>query len=393
MNKEVKSDQLMQIKEKISASESAIKKVSISAITVDPKALAQGCIFVNKNKVRVSNTFFSKLGSFLKVNSSLTKDMIKKGDTMVAAALINGLKDYQSVNKKERDVILIANVKSREIIDICSPSRYKKVTNETIFDVTERILNENSNLIIETVDFNPNTGGTSINFLNDQEVEFAQAGKDEFFKFGFSIIQTNKDTTVETYNQRLICSNGLRASLGEGAIGANNNISFEEKFRLDGTSSEDIRIFLNKIGEMSKAGFKPAGFETAINKAIRTKASLNEVASAINISTKKLKDPDEELLKQYKASLIRQYFPGLNSTLARINRKGVNSDALLPRQKMFIKTSMSIWDVVNSMTFLGSNNTGFPIDNQHELKYEAGKLFSKGVNDGFDLEFAQYAQL
>jgi hypothetical protein len=54
---------------------------------------------------------------------------------------------------------------------------------------------------------------------------------------------------------------------------------------------------------------------------------------------------------------------------------------------------MSIWDVVNSMTFLGSNNSGIPLSNQHELKANAGQLFAHGVRDGFDLEFAQFASL
>jgi len=54
---------------------------------------------------------------------------------------------------------------------------------------------------------------------------------------------------------------------------------------------------------------------------------------------------------------------------------------------------MSVWDVVNSLTFLGSNNSGVPLENSHELKYSAGKLFAKGVKEGYDLEFAQYASL
>jgi hypothetical protein len=45
------------------------------------------------------------------------------------------------------------------------------------------------------------------------------------------------------------------------------------------------------------------------------------------------------------------------------------------------------------MTFLGSNNTGLPLDNKHSLKEEAGKLFGKGTKDGYDLQFAQFAQL
>jgi hypothetical protein len=393
MKREVSDSQFAEIKEKVGKAESAVKQVPISAVSVDEQSLKKGRILVNDQQVRVSPSFFSKLGSMLKINAGLTRDMINKGDTKVAAALINGLKDYQSHNKKNNDVMLIANVNSKEIVDICPPSRYKRVTNDTLFDVTERILNDNSKLILETVDFNPTTGRAAINLLSEEEVGFAQAGKDEFFKFGFSIVQTNKDTMIETYNQRLICTNGLRTSLGQGAIGANNALNFEDRFRLGGTSTEDIRIFLNKIEAMKKAGFVPAGFEASINRAMATKSSLSEMEKAYKLATGLVDEIDPELKKQFQAAMARDYFHGYGETLARINGKGKDPNNLNDRQKQFIKTGMSIWDVVNSMTFLGSNNSGIPLTNQHELKHKAGDLFSKGVKEGFDLEFAQYASL
>ena len=362
---------------------------------MDNDTLRKGRILVGGVPVRVSQSFFSKLGSMLSISTALTRRMIDKGDTQIAAALINGLKDYMVKNKKDSDVMLIANVASKQVVDICSPSRYKRVTNDTLFDVTERILNDNNSLMLETVDFNPTTGKASINFLNQEEVGFAQAGKDEFFKFGFSLIQTNTDTIAESYNQRLICANGLRSSLGSGAIGGSENagMNFEDKFRLGGTSTEDIRIFLNKIEDMKKANFVPGGFESSINRAIGTKASYGEVEKAWKISNAKVEEFDPELKKQFQAAMGRDFFHGYGNAMNRIKNKGKDPYALQDRQKQFIKTDMSIWDVVNSMTFLGSNNSGFQLANQHELKYSAGELFAKGAKEGYDLEFAQYANL
>jgi len=393
--REVSNDQFQEIRNKVGQAESAVKRVPISAISVDDETLRKGRILVSGVPVKVSPSFFSKLGSMLSISTSLTRKMIEKGDTQIAAALINGLKDYTVKNKKNSDVMLIANVNSKEIVDICTPTRYKRVTNDTLFDVTERILNDNSSLMLETVDFNPNTGKASINFLNQDEVGFAQAGKDEFFKFGFSLIQTNTDTIAESYNQRLICSNGLRSSLGAGAIGGSQDqgMSFEDKFRLGGTTTEDIRIFLNKVEDMKKANFIPGGFESAINRAVSTKASYGEVEKAWKTANSKVEEFDPELKKQYQAAMARDFFHGYGDTMNRIKNKGKDPLGLQDRQKQFIKTGMSIWDVVNSMTFLGSNNSGFQLANQHELKYSAGELFSKGTKEGYDLEFAQYASL
>jgi hypothetical protein len=254
-------------------------------------------------------------------------------------------------------------------------------------------MNDNPNLSIETIDFNPHSGKSVINLLNAEEVGFPGAGKDEFFKFGFSIVQSSKETFVEMYNQRLVCSNGLRVSLGQGAIGGSRDIQFEERFRLGGTGAEDIRIFLNQIEAMNKAGFVPAGFNTALNSAVNTKASLLEVESAMIGAQRLVREDDPTLKKAFIDSLNRNYFQGYSETMSRIVRKGQDPMQLNDKQKSFIRTGQSIWDVVNSMTFLGSNNSGLQLDNKHQLKEDAGRLFGKGTKDGYDLQFAQFAQL
>jgi hypothetical protein len=318
--------------------------------------------------------------------------MLKEGDHSLAAVLINGLKDY-AASRRIDSVLLIANVGSRQIVDMCEPKRFKRVTNSTLFDVTERLLNEHSGLVVETVDVNPFNGTASINLLNSNEIGFAQAGRDEFFKFGFSIIQSTKDTIVESYNTRLVCSNGLRVSFGSGAIGGDRSLNFEDRFRLGGTSAEDIKIFLNRIEEMKKADFVPGGFSASINKAVTTKASLAEVEAAMRMVTGKVEEVDPDLKNGFRSALVRNYFEGYGDTMARIHQKGKDPKELVARQKQFIKTSQSVWDVVNSLTYLGSNDSGIPLENKHELKSAAGELFSKGVKDGFDLEFSQYATL
>jgi hypothetical protein len=391
--KEVTSDKFQELRAQLNEAESVKKVVPIGAISVDDESLKRGQILIGGQPVKVSTGFFYKLGSMLKVNVSLTRNMIDKGDHQIAAALINALKEYQIKNSKSTEVMLIANAATREVVDICSPNRYRRVTNDTVLDVAERIVNDNPNLIIETVDFNPNNGSCSINLLNSEEIGFAQAGADEFFKFGFSIIQTSRDTLVESYNQRLVCSNGLRVSLGEGAIGGNRGITFEDRFRLGGNTTEDIRIFLNRIEEMKKANFISPAFNASISRAVDTRASLAEVEAALKMANSKVEELDPQFKKDYQSAIARQYFHAHGDTLARIVRKGQDPSNLNDRQKQFIKTGMSVWDVVNSLTFLGSNNSGIPLENKHELKYTAGELFSKGVKEGFDLEFSQFASL
>lgn len=390
--REVSEEQFNKMREDLIKAECATKVVSLGSIGIEDDSISKGTITIDGNRVGVGPQFFQRLGGMLKVNSSLTKEMIKNEDGKIATSLMNGLKSYRQSNGGS-EVMLIASPTSREVIDICDPKRFKRLTNESMFDVAEKIMNENSSLSIETIDFDHRTGKSSINLLNNDEVGFPGAGKDEFFKFGFSIIQTSKNTMVEMYNQRLVCSNGLRISLGSGSIGGNRDISFEEKFNLGGTGAEDIRTFLNRIEAMRKAGFVPGGFQHALSSAVGTKASLFEVESAMIGAQRLVREEDPGMKKHYIDNIARQYFHSHAETMARVVRAGHDTAQLSDKQKSFIKTGQSVWDIVNSLTFLGSNNTGFNLDKKYELKNDAGELFGKVTKAGYDLQFTQFAQL
>jgi hypothetical protein len=54
---------------------------------------------------------------------------------------------------------------------------------------------------------------------------------------------------------------------------------------------------------------------------------------------------------------------------------------------------MSVWDVVNNLTFLGSNRNEFSIGNPEGLKSQGGKLLDKALNTGLDLQYSGLQQL
>ena len=80
MIKSVSEDQFAEIKETIGQAEQAVKRVPIKAISVDSNSLIKQRILVNDQPVSVSDRFFFKLGSMLKINTSLTREMLKSGD-------------------------------------------------------------------------------------------------------------------------------------------------------------------------------------------------------------------------------------------------------------------------------------------------------------------------
>lgn len=390
--RKVTETQLGSIREAMASSEFVTKEVPTSAIKLTDNSFFKGQIEVNGQIVQVGEGFFVKLASLMKLNVALTREFIKNEDGKVAAALMNALNEYRQM-QGGATVLLIANTNTRRVVDVCSPRRYRRLTTSSVFDIADKIMNEHPSLIIETVDHSPHLGTLEINFLNQNEIGFPGAGKDEFFKFGFSIIQTQRDTIIETYNQRLVCDNGLRVSLGSGNIGGNTDLNFEEKFRLEGTGADEIRAFLNRIDAMKKADFVPGGFQQSLERAVSTKASLTEVEQAMMMVERKVKEEDPQFKKNFIDAIERNYFDGYLSTMDRIVKKGQDPMKLNDRQKSFVRTGMSIWDVVNSLTFLGSNPSGIELDRKHELKATAGHLFAKGVKSGYDLQFADYASL
>lgn len=390
-------EKLKLLADSLNRKEAMTMETRLSAIEINENSLDKGTIGINGSEVKVEKQFFMSLGSLLKLNQALVTEMVKNNDGKLAAKLMQGLKAYRSTTSKgsSNEVLLVGNPETQRVTDIMKPERYRKLTNKSIYGVCERILNDSPRLDIETVDLN-RLGHLSVNILNDDEVGFANLGKDEFFKFGFSLIQTSKDTLAETYNQRLVCSNGMRSSLGGGSVGGSNNpgLSFSDKVRLGGHSADDIAIFLKSIEAMQKAKFVPAAFESTLDKAMNTKASLIEVQSAMNTAIGHVdKNDDPTLTSMYISKINREYFHGYDAAMRRIVQKGANPLELNDRHKSFIKTHQSVWDVINSLTFLGSNNVGIPFTNEQDMKVKAGGLFAKGTIGGYDLQFAEFARL
>ena len=150
--REVNDKQFNDMREMLANAECATKTVPLASIELDDKSIQRGTINIGGNAVPVGNGFFQKMAGMLKVNRSLTNEMIKNEDGKIATSLINGLKSYRS-SKGGDEVLLIANPNTREVIDICDPKRFRRMTNESVFDVTSRIINDNPSLGIETIDF------------------------------------------------------------------------------------------------------------------------------------------------------------------------------------------------------------------------------------------------
>jgi hypothetical protein len=384
--------QFQKMRDALIASDTVTKEVPLSSIGISADSIKRNIIEVGGKPVAVSQGFFMKLATLLNMSAAMTNQFLKNEDGKIAVALMNGLKDYRSAHGSA-NVLLVASSESKSVVDVCDPKKFKRLSNSGVLDIAERILNESKLITIESIDTNPQTGRMVINMLNNEEIGFPKAGKDEFFKFGFSLVQAMRSTYSEGYNSRLVCSNGMRASLGSGSIGGNSKIAFTETFHLASGKANDVQAFLQNIEKARSQGFVPPAFNTVLTSAMHTPASLLEVEHSMKMAQRLVVEDNPDMKKLYTDAVRHKYFDGYSDAMARATRAGHDPSTFSDRQKAMIRSGQSVWEVVNSLTYLGSNNSGIPLSNKHDLKHQAGVLFGKGTQDGFDCQNSGLANL
>jgi hypothetical protein len=365
------------------------KTVTLQQIDVTTNGIRDGFIKVQGQSVPVSKGFWAKLAKTVNVNSGLATSFMKNDDEQIYATLIKAIKQYKSIrsNNAQQQYQLIADPEKREVNNIVKGSSGGRLSMETICDISEKILNDNPNMALQSA--GSHGGLTTFNFINSSPIKMEGLGADEEFNFGFTIKTTPTTTGLELYNQRLICANGMRLGLGNGAV-AGNLADVGEKFNLKSLKPGNIDQFLNQIKRIEATGFVPRGFREAIASSQSTRASFGELESGIALIMQQF--PDAESAKDYR-KLVTSYFPAFSSSAQRLAKTGLDPYKMNDRQKSNIKTGMSVWDVVNNLTFLGSNKSEFDIVNPESLKSQGGRLLNKAITTGLDLQYANLQTL
>ncbi len=364
------------------------KTVTLSQLDITPDGIKQGYIKMNGAVVSVSRPFWSKLAKTVNVNSQLATSFMRNDDENLYATLIQAIKQYKAIrtNKAGDQYQLVADPITREVVDIVKGNSGGRLSMATICDITENILSDNSHMSLESA--NSHGGLTNFNFINENSIAFPEAGPDEEFKFGFTISTTPTSTKLALYNHRLICANGMKINLGQGQI--SNQVNINESFSLRSLKPGNIESFMNGIKNLKTEGFIPSGFKETLKQTQGTKASFLELENTISSIMNEF--PDNESAKDYK-KLVKSYFPAYGMAAERVIKQGLDIYKLNDRQKSNIRTGMSIWDVINNLTFLGSNKSEFNITDKEGLKNQGGKLFNKAITTGLDLQYANLQRI
>ena len=214
----INQSQFNQSKSELAGQDPLTKRVKLSDIQLDDNSIKNGCIFVDGARIPVSNRFFNRLGQAVNIQSTLLSRMDKNEDRAVATKLLQAVKAYSETRDGAKEFLLIGDAQKREVGDIVKADRYHRLSNETLFNTAETILNEIPDMYVESID-NNGRNGLSINLIHGSQVGFEKIGKDEVFRFGISLVNSNTSSRVDDFFYRLSCANG--------AVARNLNTAFE----------------------------------------------------------------------------------------------------------------------------------------------------------------------
>lgn len=363
------------VKGDLSGKDPLIKRVKLSDLNITDKSIEHGTIQLLDSDVRVSNKFFNRLGQMVNVGSSLITKMTKNEDLDVQTKLLKSLKSYSQTRDGSQEFLLIGDQTSKQVVNIVKADKYHRLSNETLFNTAELVLNDIPDMHIESIDHSDN-GALSINLIHGSQVGYERIGKDEVFRFGVSLVSNNTASRVDDFFYRLSCENG--------AVARNMNTAFEF-----GTGRQAFSDLLTQMSAWAKVGFIPKTFQDRLERAMTVKASYSEVERALWSITGAIKEDNPDMKAKLIQGATEQFFPEYDAATKRIFRAGHNPLSLTDSQKKFIKTDATIWGVVNELTWIGSHDTIFNLKNSKGFKVAGGNLFSKS----WDLEHAGLSQI
>jgi hypothetical protein len=371
----IKQSEFLKTKQQLAGQDPLVKMVKLSDIELSDSSIKDGSVHIDGARIPVSNKFFNRLGQAVNLQTGLLNRMNKNEDRDVQTKLLQAVKTYSETRDGGKEFLLIGDAQKHEVGDIVKADKYHRLSNETLFDTAEMMINEVPDMHIESIDHN-GSGGVSINLIHGSQVGFEKIGKDEVFRFGVSLVNGNTNSRVDDFFLRLSCANG--------AVARNLNTAFEF-----GKGQDAFRELLDSMSAWAKVGFVPRTFQERLETAMTTKASFAELERAKDSVIGQLSSEDPDQRSRIIKSVEDQFFPHYNSTAKRIIAKGHNPLQLSDAQKKFIKTGSTIWDVVNELTWIGSHQSAFDFKDAKRFKVEGGNLFSKT----WDLQHAGLAAI
>lgn len=353
------------LKQQALQNEPVTRKVRLSQIGVTADSLKQNVVTVDGKALSVSNNFINGLCKALSINKGMATDLSETGDGEMLPKMVDAMKSIKSRRVGDAELFMVGNPASGEVTDLLQHP-LARIPNAELFRITETMLNKYPSLSLTNVDVNDGGMGVSMNLLSGNDVGFGKLGgkDDETFRFGLNLGNDNGGTSISDFFFRLLCLNG--------AVDQERS----NTFYLKSVQADEINRMFKHIQAAEKRGFVPLAFEDNLKNAARTPASYRETDETVRALLSMMRG-DKEDKDEFREKLINEFFRGYREAQAKLIRAGVDPLGISKKQAQFIRTGQTVWDVINSVTWLGSHQTDFPWQNQAKVRMYGGTLFSR----------------
>jgi hypothetical protein len=353
----------------------AVKLINLNDIELDINSIVTNTIKYQGTPVRIGNDFIKDLAKILNVNVKLQKNLTNDDEVGqdMFAAILNGLKAFSS-RKRIPQVTLIGDVASGIFTNVVS-GQYARISNEGLFDIATELIETHNGLQLIEAKMNSHSPDLTLKLLAPNEHRLA-GNDDEVFNFGLTLSNNAINTFLGDFAYRLICTNGMMG------------MKSENNFKLSSIDTGGLLDMQNHLNEVAKRNFMPADFEANINTAQEIEASFYEVEQAFDFVKRELNILDDHK-DRVEASIGFRFFKPYFDTINKMKLKGFDFNNIDKKQKQFTPSGMKMWELINVMTYLGSNNIGVDFKDTDRLQVYGGKLMSKDA----DLKYAKFLNL
>lgn len=389
-SKPISQDEFQAKKKEALQNEPVARQVPLTSIELSDDSYSKGVVKVDGKTVSATNDFFRKLGGILHISDAMRRDLTNDGarkdgggkkiksdgvdDSGLFGKMVEAMKTLKTAKNGGGNVTIIGNPTTGELTGITDRG-YNRIPNADLFGIAESLINRYPILSPVDIDVTGGGMGVGISLLSGADIGFGSSGPngpdggDETFRFGFTL-NNGAITSLGDFAYRLVCSNGMMG------------IRRMDQFQLRDLSSESIRKMFEHISEAEKRRFVPVMFENNITLAAKTPASYRELEQLYKKVIENLRYDEDELKKHFKREIAQTFFQGYVRTAAKLAQKDINPADLTDKQKSFIITGQSMWDVINNLTWLGSNDGGYQWKNQRFLQTLGGRTLGGGVPFG-----------
>ncbi len=365
-------DDIAELKNKAQAMNPAVKVVNLNQLSLDEHSVANNTIKFDGTPIRVANGFMRNLAHILNVNIKLEKNL--KADEEIGqdmlAHLLNALNSFTSRKRVPR-VTLVCD-KHNGIFTNVVAGNFARLSNEGLFGIAEQLLENNNGLELIDCKVSDIMPDVSMKLLAPKPHRLVN-NNDEIFNFGLTLTNSAINTFIGDFAYRLICTNGMMG------------LKSENNFKLSDIGTQGLLDMHTHLIDASERKFMPADFESNVSTAQKIEASFAEVETAWKFVKRQI-NCTEDQRDRIEASILFKYFPGYFNTIDKLKRHNLQIKDMDPKQKQMLPSGMKMWELINNITFLGSNHIGIEFLNTDKLLVYGGKLMGKDA----DLKYASY---